>query len=117
MTPKAATLNTEAAVRERYERAARTREKKLCCPVPYVPKYLEAIPQEILEKDYGCGDPTGYLAPGDTVLDLGSGGGKICYIAAQMVGPKGRVIGVDFHSEMLQLARKYQPQIVAALGY
>jgi arsenite methyltransferase len=117
MAPKAATLDTEAAVRERYERAAHAREKKLCCSVSYDPKYLEAIPQEILEKDYGCGDPTGYLRPGDTVLDLGSGAGKICYIAAQMVGPKGRVIGVDFHPQMLRLARKYQPQIAAALGY
>ncbi len=117
MARKTATLDTEAAVRERYEKAARAREKQLCCPVTYDPKYLEVIPQEILEKDYGCGDPTRYLRPGDTVLDLGSGAGKICYIAAQIVGAKGRVIGVDFNPEMLALARKYQPEIAAALGY
>jgi len=117
MARKAATLDTEAAVRERYAKAARAREVKLCCPVSYDPKYLEVIPQEILEKDYGCGDPSRYVRPGDTVLDLGSGAGKICYIAAQIVGPTGRVIGVDFNPEMLALARKYQPQIAAALGY
>jgi ubiquinone/menaquinone biosynthesis C-methylase UbiE len=117
MARKAATLDTEAAVRVRYEKAARAREPQLCCPVTYDPKYLEVIPQEILEKDYGCGDPTRYLRPGDTVLDLGSGAGKICYIAAQMVGPKGRVLGVDFNSEMLALARKHQPGVAAALGY
>ncbi len=111
------TLDAEAAVRQRYERAARSREAQLCCPVSYDPIYLEVIPQEILEKDYGCGDPTRYVREGDTVLDLGSGGGKICYIAAQIAGPKGRVIGVDFNTEMLALARKYQPEIARQLGY
>lgn len=117
MARKTATLDTEAAVRERYEKAARTREKQLCCPTSYDPKYLEVIPQEILEKDYGCGDPSRYVQPGDTVLDLGSGAGKICFVAAQIVGAKGRVIGVDFNPEMLSLARKYQPEVAAALGY
>src|SRR5205085_7660371 len=51
------------------------------------------------------------------VLDLGSGGGKICYLCAEKVGPKGRVIGVDFNQPMLELARKYQGQIGSALGY
>jgi arsenite methyltransferase len=117
MARKGATLDTEAAVRDRYEKAARAREAKLCCPVTYDPKYLEVIPQAILDKDYGCGDPSRYVRSGETVLDLGSGAGKICYIAAQIAGAKGRVIGVDFNPEMLGLARKYQPQIAAALGY
>ncbi len=117
MSRKSATLDTEAAVRGRYGRAARAREARLCCPVSYDPKYLQAIPQEILEKDYGCGDPSRYVRAGETVLDLGSGAGKICYIAAQIVGEKGCVIGVDFNPEMLALARRYQPQIAGALGY
>ncbi len=45
---------------------------------------LEIIPQEILDRDYGCGDPTPYVRAGDTVLDLGSGGGKVCYILSQL---------------------------------
>ena len=114
---KKAVLDTESVVRQRYERAAREKEPALCCPVRYDPKYLEVIPAEILERDYGCGDPTPYVRPGDTVLDLGSGGGKLAYVCAQIVGPQGRVIGVDFNPAMLALARKYQPSIAARLGY
>lgn len=117
MARKTTVLDVESAVRERYESAAHTREVALCCPVTYDPKYLANIPQEILEKDYGCGDPSRYIGEGDTVLDLGSGGGKVCYIAAQVVGPKGRVIGVDFNPEMLALARKYQGEMAERLGF
>jgi arsenite methyltransferase len=117
MPRKPAVLDIETAVRERYEQAAHAREPQLCCPVSYDPKYLDAIPREILEKDYGCGDPSRYVREGDTVLDLGSGAGKICYIAAQIAGPQGRVIGVDFNPEMLSVARKYQPEVAARLGY
>ncbi|MCI0622773.1 MAG: methyltransferase domain-containing protein, partial [Acidobacteria bacterium] len=117
MSRKNAVLDVETAVRERYDGAARAREAQLCCPVSYDPKYLQVISQEILEKDYGCGDPSSYVQKGDTILDLGSGGGKICYIAAQLVGPSGRVIGVDSNPEMLALARKYQSEIAARLGF
>ncbi len=117
MARRTVTLDTESAVRERYEKAARSQEPQLSCPVKYDPKYLDAIPREILERDYGCGDPSRYVKEGDAVLDLGSGGGKICYIAAQMVGPKGRVIGVDFNPEMLALARKHQGDVARRLGY
>jgi ubiquinone/menaquinone biosynthesis C-methylase UbiE len=51
------------------------------------------------------------------VLDLGSGAGKICYIAAQIVGPGGRVIGVDANDEMLALAGKYRQSIGERIGY
>jgi len=117
MARKTSVLDVESAVRERYEGAAQAREVALCCPVTYDPKFLGAIPQEILEKDYGCGDPSRYVREGDAVLDLGSGGGKVCYIAAQIVGPNGRVIGVDFNPEMLALARKYQGEMAERLGY
>ena len=67
----------ETAVRKRYARGATRREAELCCPVDYDPRYLAAIPAAVLERDYGCGDPSRHLAPGETVLDLGSGTGKI----------------------------------------
>jgi arsenite methyltransferase len=82
--------DTDRAVRARYSAAALEKEAALCCPVDYDPRYLQLIPQEVLERDYGCGDPSRYVREGDVVLDLGSGAGKICFIAAQIVGPKGR---------------------------
>jgi len=110
-------LNVEQAVRQRYSAAAQSREASLCCPVEYDDRYLKLIPDEIIERDYGCGDPSRYVQPGDTVLDLGSGGGKICYIAAQVAGPQGRVIGVDCNDEMLELARKHRAGMADQLGY
>lgn len=110
-------MDTEEAVRERYSQAAQATEPALCCPINYDPQYLKAIPKEVLQKDYGCGDPSPYVRPGDTVLDLGAGGGKICFIAAQIAGSKGKVIGVDMNQDMLALARKHQPAVARTLGY
>src|SRR3989338_10373469 len=110
-------VNIEQAVRERYAQGAKIKEEALCCPTSYDPKYLKVIPREILEKDYGCGDPSRYLKEGDAVLDLGSGAGKICYIASQVVVSKGRVICVDFNPTMLGLARKYQQEIAGRIGW
>lgn len=109
--------DVELEVLNRYNQAAAARTTDLCCPVEYDPKYLHVIPGEILERDYGCGDPSRYVREGERVLDLGSGSGKICYIASQVVGPKGFVIGVDMNLEMLSLARKYQSAIAERLGY
>ena len=110
-------LDVERAVRARYNDAAQAREEALCCPVNYDTRYLEAIPKEVLERDYGCGDPSRHVRPSDTVLDLGSGGGKICFIAAQIVGPQGKVIGIDMNDEMLDLARRSAPQVAERVGY
>ena len=112
-----AALNCEAAVLQRYGEAAKEVEACLCLPVAYDQDLLKVIPPEILEKDYGCGDPSRYVNAGETVLDLGSGSGKACYIIAQIVGAQGKVIGVDFNPPMLELARKYQKSIGDTLGY
>jgi SAM-dependent methyltransferase len=107
----------EKNVRERYSAGAQTRVAELCCPVDYDPRYLEVIPAEVIERDYGCGDPSKHLAAGETVLDLGSGTGKICFIASQVVGAEGRVIGVDMTPDMLEVARRNAPLVAAKTGF
>lgn len=98
--------DVEQATRRRYARAAARVERDLCCaPASYPRELMANVPGEILKVDYGCGDPTRWARAGDTVLDLGSGSGKACYLIAQIVGAKGRVIGVDFNEPMLALAR------------
>ncbi|MGJ8671741.1 methyltransferase domain-containing protein [Rubritalea sp.] len=108
---------SESATRERYANAAAEAEQALCCPVDYDPQYLKVIPDEVIEKDYGCGDPSKYVEPGDTVLDLGSGTGKICFIASQVVGENGKVIGVDMTDDMLEVARRNAPIIGERIGF
>jgi ubiquinone/menaquinone biosynthesis C-methylase UbiE len=109
--------NHENAVLQRYGAAAEEVEPCLCLPVNYDRALLKVIPDEIIAKDYGCGDPSRHIREGETVLDLGSGSGKACYIIAQIVGAGGRVIGVDFNPPMLELARKYQKAVGEKLGY
>jgi arsenite methyltransferase len=109
--------NLETAVLERYGNAAQEVEACLCLPVDYDKSLLKVIPDEIIGKDYGCGDPSRYIRSGEIVLDLGSGSGKACYIISQIVGAKGKVIGVDFNPPMLELARKHQKSIGDKLGF
>jgi len=109
--------DAEAAVRDRYAAASQAVEPALCCPIDYDPRYLKVLPQEILDRDYGCGDPSQHVRAGDVVVDLGSGGGKICYIASQVVGPTGRVIGVDMTDDMLDLARRYRGEVAERIGW
>ena len=107
----------EQEVIRRYAEGAKAVEPALCCPVSYDGEYLKILPDEIIEKDYGCGDPSKYAETGDTVIDLGSGAGKICYILSQKIGASGQVIGVDFNDTMLALARKYQDELAEKIGY
>ncbi|MEM6568516.1 MAG: methyltransferase domain-containing protein [Planctomycetota bacterium] len=113
-TPSPTTLDT---VRERYARGAGEQVPELCCPVDYDARLLEVLPQEIIDRDYGCGDPSRFVRAGDSVLDLGSGAGKICFMASQIVGAEGRVIGVDTTDEMLALAREHAPSIGTKIGW
>lgn len=82
--------------------ASRETENKL-----YPADLLTTVPSDISNFSLGCGDPISLaeLQPGQTVLDLGSGGGLDCILAAQKVGETGHVIGVDMTPEMLEKAR------------
>ncbi len=108
---------SEASVRERYAAGAQQRETALCCPVQYDASFLKIIPDEVIERDYGCGDPSKHVREGETVLDLGSGTGKICFIASQVVGASGKVIGVDMTDEMLEVARRNAPIVAERAGF
>ena len=98
-------------------------EVESCCPpsqdtvdtvqLLYDIPEIDDLPQEVRSLSAGCGDPItlAELQPGQTVLDLGSGGGIDCFLAAQKVGPNGHVIGVDMTPEMLSKARAHQAKM------
>ncbi len=112
------TVSIEDEVLRRYAGAASEPEASLCCAVDgYDMSLLEKLPQEVIDKDYGCGDPSNWVGAGEVVVDLGSGSGKICYMLSQKVGAAGAVIGVDFNDAMLDLSRKYQDEMASRIGY
>lgn len=101
-------------VREHY--AERIKNSSSCCGSDaccspesslYPIDLLSTVPTDVASTSYGCGDPItlASLTPGQTVLDLGSGAGLDCLLAAQKVGPEGHVIGVDMTPEMIERAQ------------
>jgi SAM-dependent methyltransferase len=96
------------SVREHY--AAQARAGSPCCGGSnelYPVSLLTEVPADVANFSLGCGNPIGVAAlqPGETALDLGSGGGLDCFLAAKQVGESGHVIGVDMTAEMLERAR------------
>jgi arsenite methyltransferase len=82
-----------------------------CCdPITYDHAQTAKLPEEALLASLGCGNPTALarLNPGETVLDLGSGGGIDVLLSARRVGPFGKAYGLDMTDEMLALARENQ---------
>lgn len=106
-------------VQEFYGHAAAEPQAELCCPVRYDADDTSHIPAEVLDRFYGCGGPmsTAQVQPGETVVDLGSGGGIDCFIAARKVGASGRVIGIDMTDGMLEVARANQHVVAERLGW
>ncbi len=106
-------------VSDRYAKAASMGEQ-MCCPTSYDMGHLKTfVPEEVLKISYGCGTPAGLntVRAGETVLDIGSGGGIDCFEASRLVGPSGHVIGIDMTDTMLAIARKHAPIVAANLGY
>jgi arsenite methyltransferase len=100
-------------VRERYGKIAKTKTQPCGCgctstsqAIGYSKNELASVPNGA-DLNLGCGNPLALasLKEGETVIDLGSGGGLDCFLAAKKVGEKGKVIGIDMTAEMLERAR------------
>jgi ubiquinone/menaquinone biosynthesis C-methylase UbiE len=95
--------------------------KACCCSPDAMPKEvrnaLKNVADEVVERYYGCGSPLPPLLDGMTILDLGCGSGRDVYVAAQLVGERGHVIGVDMTPEQLAVARKYEEEQRQRFGY
>jgi SAM-dependent methyltransferase len=113
------------AIRNKYSKAATGARTSACCggscgdPITsnlYSAVETDALPGEAVRASLGCGNPTAMidLKAGETVLDLGSGGGIDVLLSAKRVGPTGKVYGLDMTDEMLALARDNQRQAGAA---
>lgn len=107
------------AVREFYGKAAEEPQKELCCPTSYPKEDIGHIPQDVIDRFYGCGSPMSIadVKTGETVVDLGSGAGIDCFIAAKKVGSSGKVIGVDMTDQMLGVANECRSIVADNLGY
>lgn len=81
----------------------------------YSTEELDGLPDTVTDVSLGCGNPLAIaeLQPGETVLDLGSGGGIDCFLAARKVGPEGQVIGLDMTPDMIKLARRNAKKVGA----
>jgi arsenite methyltransferase len=108
-------MEVKELVREKYGEAARqaaTGAGSTCCrPMSsnlYDPSQTGALPEEAIRASLGCGNPTAVaqLRPGETVLDLGSGGGIDVLLSARRVGLSGKAYGLDMTDDMLELARE-----------
>lgn len=92
-----------------------------CCTAESMPVHLQEILKEIhdevKDKFYGCGSPIPHALEGKTVLDLGSGTGRDCFVLSKLVGPKGQVIGVDMTDEQIQVAQSHVDYHTQKFGY
>ena len=92
-----------------------------CCTIESIPAHLRPmlkdIHPEVSERFYGCGSPLPPALEGATVLDLGCGSGRDCYLLSRLVGPKGRVIGIDMTPEQLEVARRHRDWHAQRYGY
>lgn len=116
--------DTRATVQEYYGQVLSTnRDLKTgaCCSTDALPAEHRAIVEqlhpEVLEKFYGCGSPIPPALEGGTVLDLGCGSGRDAYLLARLVGPTGRVIGVDMTSEQLDVAQRHVDYHMERFGH
>ena len=118
------TFDARAAIRNYYGQvlqASADLKTSACCSAqvmaPHLREALARVHPDITDRFYGCGSPLPLALAGATVLDLGCGTGRDVYLLAQLVGPTGRVIGVDMTDEQLAVARQYQDWHSTRFGF
>jgi arsenite methyltransferase len=123
-TTAAEASQTQESVRQYYGETLETNQDlktSACCTQETVAEHLKPllgkVHDEVMAKFYGCGSPIPTALEGRTVLDLGCGSGRDSYVLSQLVGPTGRVIGVDMTDEQLAVARRHIDYHTERFGY
>jgi ubiquinone/menaquinone biosynthesis C-methylase UbiE len=110
-----ANVNESQRIQQVYEQCATTGASDLCCcPTKvYTPEELARLPEEVLRLSSSCGTPVmaAEIERGATVVDIGSGAGTDCFLAADVVGPTGSVIGVDPSPTMREIANRHRDEL------
>jgi ubiquinone/menaquinone biosynthesis C-methylase UbiE len=121
---RGAMQDAHAVVREYYGRTLNGTadlRTSACCPAVSPPAWLrpllENVHEDVKERFYGCGLPVPPAVEGATVLDLGCGTGRDVYVVAQLVGPRGRALGVDMTAEQLRIARDTETWHARRFGF
>ncbi|RIA98937.1 arsenite methyltransferase [Glomus cerebriforme] len=117
-------IKTVESVKDYYSKVIKSNKDlktSACCAKETIPanvkEILKDIHPEVLSKFYGCGSPVPSALKGKTVLDLGSGSGRDCFILSKLVGPEGKVIGVDMTDEQLEVANSHISYHMDRFGY
>ncbi len=117
-------MQTLESVKSYYGQFLKTNQDlqtSACCTAEAMPAHLRPllkdIHEEVQEKFYGCGSPIPPELHGRTVLDLGSGSGRDCFLLSKLVGSSGKVFGIDMTNEQLAVARKHLPYHTEKYGY
>lgn len=112
------------SVKEYYGKTLKTNQDlqtSACCTADAMPLYLrdilKMVHDEVKDRFYGCGSPIPLALEGKTVLDLGSGSGRDCFLLSKLVGPKGKVIGVDMTDEQIEVAKKHLAYHTKQFGF
>lgn len=111
--------DTHTQVNRYYSRAAETEVEEILNPVCYAEELVSHIPAHRRYRSYGCGSPVVEAAvqPGERLVDLGSGTGIECFVAAKLTGPDGLAIGLDMGAAMLGAAGRTKARVTRHLGY
>lgn len=121
MQPEMQTIENVKSYYSLFLKTNKDVRTRACFTAEAMPAYLRPLlkdfHEEVQEKFYGCGSPIPSELEGRTVLDLGSGSGRDCYLLSKLVGAEGKVFGIDMTDEQLSVARKHLNYHAEKYGY